>query len=199
MLIIFSMFIETLVNQDATGGFDILWIILPLLLCVMLMGQGRGGGGGGGTAQETVSESWYTGQDIGTTYKTIETAVTEWRKEAEEKREASKGVLSSLKGALGGGGSKERFVVEETIPPRLYKMSDPTGPIYFELTEVEGGGAVVKTTFSSALKNKMAKFKASLPLKIPAIPVGNRCPACGKAVLPEFNLCPYCGEKIIKG
>jgi len=195
------MFIGTLVNQEATGGFDILWIILPILLCVMLMGQGRGGGGGGGrgTAQETVSESWYTGQDIGTTYKTIETAVTEWRKEAEEKREASKGVLSSLKGALGGGGPKERFVVEETIPPRLYKMSDPTGPIYFELTEVEGGGAVVKATFSSELRSKMAKFKAGLPLKIPANPVGNRCPTCGKAVLPEFNLCPYCGEKIIKG
>lgn len=157
------MFIETLVNQDATGGFDILWIILPILLCLMLMGQGRGGGGG--TAQETVSESWYTGQDIETTFKTIETAVTEWRKEAEEKREASKGVLSSLKGALGGGGPKERFMVEETISPRLYKMSDSTGPIYFELTEVEGGGAVVKTTFGSELKSKMAKFKAGLPLK----------------------------------
>jgi uncharacterized OB-fold protein len=44
----------------------------------------------------------------------------------------------------------------------------------------------------------MAKLKADLPLRIPATPVGHRCPACGKPVLPEFNVCPYCGEKIIK-
>jgi len=192
------MFIEALVSQEGGGIFDVLWLILPILLCLMLMGRGRGGGGGGGAAQETVSESWYTAQDIETTFKTIEATVAEWRKEAEEKRETSKGVLSSLRGVLGGGKPEDRFAVKETIPPRLYRMSDPTGPIYFELTEVVGGGTVAKATFSSQLKSKMAKFKASLPLKIPAAPVGNRCPACGKPVLPEFNLCPYCGEKIIK-
>jgi hypothetical protein len=191
------MLIEALVNQESTGGFDTLWIILPILLCLMLMGQGRGGGGGG-TAQETVSEAWYTLQDTETTYKTIETAVAEWCKEAKEKKERSRGVLSSIKGALSGGKPGDRFVVKETIPPRLYRVSDTSGPIYFELTEVVGGGTVVKATFSSQLKSKMAKFKASLPLKIPATPIGNRCPACGKPVLPEFNLCPYCGEKIIK-
>jgi len=193
------MFIEALVNQEGGGIFDTLWWILPILLCLMLMGQGRGGGGGKGDAtNETVSESWYTPQDNETTYKTIEAAVTEWRKEAEEKSETSKGALSSLKGMLGGGKTEDRFVVKETIPPRLYRMSDPTGPIYFELTEVEGGGSVVRATFSSGVRSKMAKFKAGLPLKIPAAPIGNRCPACGKPVLPEFNLCPYCGEKIIK-
>ncbi|MCX6654448.1 MAG: zinc ribbon domain-containing protein [Candidatus Bathyarchaeota archaeon] len=192
------MFTEALVNQEATGGLDILWIILPVLLCVILMGQGRGGGGKRESTHETVYESWYTPQDNETTYKTIEAIVTEWRKEAEEKSEASKGALSSLRGILSGGKPEARFVVKETIPPRLYRMSDPTGPIYFELTEVEGGGSVVKATFSSDVRSKMAKFKASLPLKIPAAPIGNRCPACGKPVLPEFNLCPYCGEKIIK-
>jgi hypothetical protein len=193
------MFIEALVSQEGGGIFDILWLILPILLCLMLMGRGRGGGGGGGGAvQETVSESWYTAQDIEMTYKTIEATAAGWRKEAEEKRETSKGALSSLRGVLGGGKPEDRFVVKETIPPRLYRMSDPTGPIYFELTEVVGGGTVVKATLSSQLKSKMAKFKARLPLKIPAAPIGNRCPACGKPVLPEFNLCPYCGEKIIK-
>jgi len=193
-----GMFIEALVNQEGAGGLDIFWILLPLLCCVVFMTQGRGGGGKGGAEQETVSESWYMEQDIEKTFKTIEATVAEWRKEAEEKRETSKGVLSSLRGVLGGGKPEDRFVVKETIPPRLCRMSDPTGPIYFELTEVVGGGTVVKTTFSSDLRSKMAKFKASLPLKIPAAPVGNRCPACGKPVLPEFNLCPYCGEKIIK-
>jgi hypothetical protein len=192
------MFIEALVNQEANGFWDLLWIILPLLLCLMLMGRGRGGGGKGGAAQETVSDSWYTAQDIETTFKTIEAAVAGWRREAEEKRETSRGILSGLKGVFGGGKPEDRFVVKETVPPRLYRMSDPTGPIYFELTEVVGGGTVVRATFSSDLRSKMAKFKASLPLKIPAAPIGNRCPACGKPVLPEFNLCPYCGEKIIK-
>jgi hypothetical protein len=196
-VIIFRMFIGTLVAGDTTGGLDIFWILLPLLLCVLLMGQGRGSGGGGGTAGP-ISESWYTGQDIETTFKTIETVADEWRKKAKEKREASRGALSSLKNVLGGGAPKDRFVVEKTVSPRLLRMSDTTGPVFFELTEVEGGGVVVKATFNSELKGKIANFKASLPLRIPANPVGNRCPACGKAVLPEFNLCPYCGEKIIK-
>ena len=192
-----GMFIEGLVNQEASGGWDFLWIALPIFLCLLLMGQGRGSGGGS-TAQETVSESWYTMQDTETSYKTIENKVAEWRKEAEEKNERSRGILSSLKAAFGRGKPEDRFVVKETIPPRLYRVSDTSGPICFELTEVVGGGTVVQTTFSFQLKNRMAKFKASLPLKIPATPIGNRCPACGKPVLPEFNLCPYCGEKIIK-
>ena len=192
------MFMEALVSQEGNGGLDIFWILLPLLCCVLFMTQGRGGGGKGDAAQETVSESWYTAQDTEATYKTIEAAAAGWRGEAEEKREASKGILSSLRGVLGGGRPEDRFAVKETIPPRLFRMSDPTGPIYFELTEVVGGGTVVKATFSSQLKSKMAKFKAGLPLKIPAAPIGNRCPACGKPVLPEFNLCPYCGEKMIK-
>ena len=148
--------------------------------------------------KETVSESWYTIEDIETTFKTIEANVAEWHKEAEEKKETSKGILSNLKTVFSGRKSEDRFVTKETISPRLTRLSDPTGPIYFELTEVIGGGTVVKATFSSELRSRMAKFKASLPLKIPATPIGNRCPTCGKPVLPEFNLCPYCGEKIIK-
>ena len=77
-------------------------------------------------------------------------------------------------------------------------MVDRTGPIYFELTDVEGGGTVVKTEYNFSIKSLMARFKAGLPLKIPAAPIGNRCPACGKSVLSEFSLCPYCGEKLIK-
>jgi hypothetical protein len=68
------MFIEALVSQEGGGIFDILWLILPILLCLILMGQGRRGGGKGDAAQETVSESWYTTQDTETTYKVIEAA-----------------------------------------------------------------------------------------------------------------------------
>ena len=90
-----------------------------------------------------------------------------------------------------------RFEKEKT-PPRLISLSDATGPVYFEFTEVEGGGTVVKATYGSALKGRVAKLKATLPLKVPATPIGLSCPSCGKPVLKEFNLCPYCGTELIK-
>jgi hypothetical protein len=197
MILSIDMFLESLINQEGTGSFDLFWILVPLLCCVIFF-QGRRNDGGGGAAKETVSESWYTVQDIETTFRTIEATVAEWRKEANEKMETSKGILSNLKDAFGRGKLEDRFVTKETISPRLYRLTDPTGPIFFELIEVAGGGTVVKATFGSDLRGKMAKFKANLPLKIPATPIGNRCPACGKPVLPDFKICPYCGEKIIE-
>jgi hypothetical protein len=190
------MLISAIINQGEGVGLDnILWIILPLLCCMMAMGQR----GERASAPVTVTESWFTVQDIETTYKAVEAETAEWRKKAEErKKERGQSLTSRLRGALGGGKAGERYVVKETKQPRLFRMDDPTGPIYFELTEVEGGGTVVKTTYSTSIKIQMAGFKASLPLKIPAAPIGNRCPSCGKSVLPEFNICPYCGEKLIK-
>ena len=187
----------SLVGQEGTG-FDIFWIILPLLCCVMLMSQRRSG-----KPRElevaTVTDHWYTSQDIETTYKAIEAETSEWRKEAEERKETQTGIASSLRGIFGGGGRpEERFIIRQASPPRLFQLTDSSGPIYFELTEVEGGGTVVKATYGSAIRSRMAKFKAGLPLRIPAAPVGNRCPSCGKPVLPEFAVCPYCGTKLIK-
>ena len=189
------MLLEALVNQEGGGGIDFFWLLLPLLCCLMLMAQSRGGGGRSQASSENVTESWYTPQDIETTYKEIEAAVGEWRKEKEEKKETDRSFISRLRR---GRKAEESFVAKETIPPRLYRVSDASGPLYFELTEVEGGGTVVNSTFNSAIKSKVARFKAKIPIKIPATPVGIRCPACGKPVLPEFNLCPYCGSKLIK-
>jgi hypothetical protein len=159
----------------------------------MLMASGR-------SEQKEVpkseAESWYTTQNIEETYTSIENETAEWRKKAQESRERSGSFLSRLIGRTTK--VEERFVVQETISPRLLRLSDKTaGPIYFELTEVEGGGTVVKATYSSSIRRQIAEFKARSPLKIPAVPIGNRCPACGKPVLPEFILCPYCGEKLL--
>jgi len=194
------MWMSSLVNQE-TGGLDILWLVLPILCCVLALTTGRGGGGGDRRSEPREEvESWYTAQDIGTAYKAIEAKTAEWRKEAEESKEAPRGIGERLRGALGGGrgAPEERFVVKEAVEPKLYRLDDRSGPIFFELTEVEGGGTVVKATYGSTIKTRMAKFKTELPLKIPATPIGNRCPSCGKPVLPEFVVCPYCGEKLIR-
>lgn len=187
--------ISPFVNQGEGGGFDIFWIILPLLCCVMAMAQSRGEKK---PERGTMTESWFTTQNIEITYQSIEEETAEWRREAEERKEEPTSFTSKLMGAFSRGKAVERFVVIEELPSRLYRLTDSTGPIYFELTEVEGGGTVVKATYNSSIKGRMAKFKAGLPLKIPAAPIGNRCPSCGKSVLPEFILCPYCGEKLMR-
>jgi len=188
------MLISSMINQGEGGGFDLMWVLLPLLCCIMAMSQR----GERRPSRETVIESSFTIQDIETTYKAIEQETSGWRTEMEERKEEPTSFISKLTGTFRGGKAEERFVVKEAVPPRLYRLADSTGPIYFELTEVEGGGTVVKTTYDSAIKSRIAKFKAGLPLKIPAAPIGNRCPSCGKSVLREFNLCPYCGEKLLK-
>lgn len=188
------MLISSMINQGEGGGLDLIWILLPLLCCVMMMTQR----GERRPVHETVTESSFTVEDIDTTYKTIERETAGWQREMEEGKGGPTPFASKLRWIIGGGKAEERFVVRESVPPRLHRLDDSTGPIYFELTEVEGGGTVVKTTYNPAIKSRMAKFKASLPLKIPATPIGDNCPSCGKPVLREFNVCPYCGEKMLK-
>jgi len=185
--------ILSLIGQEG-GGFDFIWYLLPLLCCFMTMGQR------GESRQEsgTESESFYTTQDIQESFGRIEEEVAKWRQEALERKEASGGVVSSIRRLIGGGQPAERFVEEENSPPRLLSLTDSSGPVYFELTEVEGGGTVVKATYGRSIRRRVATLKAELPLKIPATPVGLNCPSCGKPVLREFNLCPYCGSELIK-
>jgi hypothetical protein len=188
------MLISSMVAQDGGGGLDIIWWILPLLCC-MLASQQRERA----PTRDTVTENWYTVQDVEAAYDAVVERAAEWREEALTAKPTSEPLMSKVSKALGGGGRDvDRFVEGDAKPPRLYRMRDRTGPIYFELTEVEGGGTVVKATYSPMIKVRMAKLKADLPLRIPATPVGHRCPACGKPVLPEFNVCPYCGEKMIE-
>jgi len=160
----------------------------------MTMGQR----GEGPKESGTESESFYTTQDIQESFARIEKEVDEWRQDARERKETSGGIVSSVRNLLGGGQPAERFVEEENTPPRLLSLTDSSGPIYFEFTEVEGGGTVVKATYGRSIRRRVATLKAELPLKIPAVPVGLKCPSCGKPVLREFNLCPYCGSELMK-
>ena len=186
--------ILSFVGQEGGGGFDIIWLLLPLLCCMMTMGQR------GEKPQEagTEAESFYTTQSIQESFEGIEKEVAKWRLEAQEKKEEPESAIASVTKLLRRGPPPERFVEKEKNPPRLLSLADSSGPIYFEFTEVEGGGTVVKATYSPVLKGRVARLKAGLPLKVPAAPIGLSCPSCGKSVLREFNLCPYCGSQLIK-
>jgi hypothetical protein len=185
-----------LIGQEG-GGFDWLTFLLPAIFCIMCMSMGQSRGekpSEGGTE----SENWYTPKGIEESYDTIVVEAADWRKEAEiSDRESSESFMGRLRGVLGGR-PQPRYVVREEVKPRLFRMMDRTGPIYFELTEVEEGGTVIKATYNRAIKARVARMKAMQPLKIPKAPIASRCPACGKPTLEEFVLCPYCGEKLIK-
>ena len=188
--------IPPFVGQEGQG-LDWLTLLLPILACFLCMGQSQGGSAP--QRGNTETESWYTPQGIDEAYAAILAEAAEWRREAEEEASASSGSITSrLGGILGGGRGEARFTVREEIAPRLYRMADRSGPIYFEFTDVDDGGTVVKATYDSSIKARITRFKAGQPLKIPAIPVGRRCQTCGKPVLPEFSVCPYCGEKLIE-
>lgn len=188
--------IPPIVGQEGGGGFDFIWLLLPLLCCMMSMGQR--GGGPSPSQRGSESESWFTSLDIESAYKMIDEEASRWREKYKVEREDGGSIIDRLKGILGGGEPKPRFLVDEEDPPKLLVLSDQSGPIYFELTEVEGGGTVVKSTYDLAVKRRIARLKTDLPVKIPATPIGLRCPACGKPVMPEFDLCPYCGERLVK-
>jgi hypothetical protein len=186
--------IPLFVAQEGGGGLDLIWILLPLLCC-MMMGQGRGE-----KPQEAGSEtdSFYTTQPIQESFDRIADETARWRKEAQERKEEPTGIVASITGMLRRGPPPERFTDKERSPPRLLTLNDTTGPLYFEFTEVEGGGTVVKATYSPLLKARVARLKAALPLKVPATPIGLTCPSCGKPVHREFKLCPYCGTQLIQ-
>jgi hypothetical protein len=178
------------------GGFDIISTLLPIICCAIAIPLiSRSGGGQSSRPHTGESDIWYTTQNIDEAYETINKEVDSWREKAKEEDAKPKSFVSKL---TGGKKKGPRFVVKESIAPRLITIGDPVlGATYFELTEVEEGGTTVKASYSSAAKNQIVEFKARSPLKIPRVPIGNTCPSCGKAVLSEFTLCPYCGQKLI--
>ena len=188
------MLSSSLVSQ---GGnlFDFLLIALPFIALYFYFTQSRGEKLPEG---ETVTDMWYTPQGIEETYEAVVGVIEEWRGEEATSESESSGQPPGLLRGLARRRSESRFVEREKDPPRLYRMLDRTGPIYFEFTEVDGGGTVVKATYNSNIKARVTRFKAKQPLRIPAVPIGGKCPACGKTTLPEFKLCPYCGETLIK-
>ena len=184
-----------LITQEAGGGLDLIWWLVPLICCFLTMSQRDDKP----KETEKETETFYTSLDIDEAFAALEEKIETWRLDEKEMGKEQKGITVTINKLLGRSSNVERFAEIDKQPPRLYSLDDVTGAMYFELTEVEGGGTVVKITYGPLLKGRMARLKAALPLKVPAIPVGLKCPSCGKPVLHEFNLCPYCGTELIKG
>jgi hypothetical protein len=185
-----------LIAETNGGEIDLLSTLLPIICCVIMIPLlSRSGGGQPSQAPTRESDIWYTTQNIDEAYETINNEVDSWRTKAQEEDAKPRSFISRL---TGGKTKGPRYVVKESMAPRLLTIGDPRmGTIYFELITVEEGGTTVKASFGSAVKNQIVEFKARSPLAIPRVPIGNNCPSCGKSVLREFTLCPYCGQKLI--
>jgi len=91
---------------------------------------------------------------------------------------------------------KERFTVTQSLPPRLYRLSDPLeGEVTFEFTDTEAGGTSIRINYQPPARGRVQTFRAAVPVKLPYA-AGKPCSACGRPVLPDFVACPYCGQKL---
>jgi len=169
-----------------------LLLLLPLLICCMLplitrlfqkpIPSGLTG---------TETDVWFTSYGINEAFETVKNHVFSWKSE-EERKATSSSRFSFLKSKH----PSERFIISESIPPRLIKFSDPIeGNVTFEFTETEPGGTAIRVNYYPTLRDRIQKMRANFPLKIP-FAAGLPCPACGKPVFPDFKVCPFCGEKL---
>lgn len=189
-----SLLIASFVSQAEGEGIALIYWIIPAICLIIAYFQPKGEKA---PEREMLVESWFIPQGIDEAYSTIISEMDEWRS-TEATRSPPDSMITRLLSSIKPQGSMERFVLKEELPPRLYRMEDTSGPLFFELTTVEGGGTVVRTMYDYAIKARMARFRASQPAKIPATPIGLNCPSCGKPVLQDFVVCPYCTEKLIK-
>ena len=156
-----------------------------MMLCCMLPTLFRGQS----TPETKESDSWYVSYGIQEAYNAITEEVDVWRERAEIRRSKNRFSFLSLK-------KSAFFVVDEAVPPKLYRVNDEqSGNISFEFTEVEGGGTSVKSMYDSKSRALVQGLKAKMPTKIPAS--GPKvCPSCGREIMPDFKVCPFCGTRI---
>jgi hypothetical protein len=179
------------VLQAAANGqspLTMLLLIIPLLLCCMLPQLMKRGQGSAGSTTTAESDVWFTSYKSDEAFELVKKEIDNWRQQS---LETTKPPRFSLRKA-----PKERFTVTQSLPPRLYRVSDPIeGEIAFEFTETEVGGTAVRVNFNASSRSRVQTFRASLPIKTPYA-AGIPCNACGRPVLPDFVVCPFCGQKL---
>jgi hypothetical protein len=171
-----------------TSNWTMLLMIIPLLLCCMMPMLMRRGQGTAGPSTPGESDVWFTTYKSDEAFELVKKEVDNWRQQSLESMKPSRFSLRKI--------PKERFTVTQSLPPRLYRLSDPLeGEVAFEFTETEIGGTSIRVNFQSPARARVQTFRASLPIKQP-FAAGKPCTACGKPVLPDFVACPYCGQKL---
>lgn len=92
--------------------------------------------------------------DVNATYDLIVKQIDEWRQNPFKPNRIS---FASFRLRV------PRFEVHKSIPPRLYRIIDRyAGVITFELTPKDGGGTVVKISYSSGSQDLIKEFKTKL-------------------------------------
>ena len=178
----------------ATTGTDTLTQFLPLLLlCCMLPLLMRGQQQSSSAGISTEMDIWFTGYTPQETYDSVIKTVDKMREKAMSlPPKKSRNPFSRNKGP------QPRYVVDQADPPKLYKVSDrDDGPLVFEVSEAEGGGTMVKTTFTPRTRSSIQTLKTEMPVRKFVMPQPKEavCSSCGKPRLPEWQVCPYCGNK----
>jgi hypothetical protein len=186
------MILISLIGQGDWGGYDPIFWILPILFCMYSLQQSKKNRYPG---KEKLIESWYTTLDIETVYNLTREEIEGWREKATKPLTSARSVIKSLRTPKD---ERTRFIIKEEKPPRLLRVKDSKDPMFFELSEVDEGGTVIRITYNNRHKAKIARFKASLPIRIPTVPMGTICQSCERSVLSEYIICPYCGDKIHK-
>jgi hypothetical protein len=149
------------------------------------MKRGQGSAASGTTAE---SDVWFTSYKPDEAFELVKKEIDNWRQQSLETYKPPRFSLSKA--------PKERFTVTQSLPPRLYRVSDPIeGETAFEFTETEIGGTAVRVNFNASSRSRVQTFRAALPIKTPYA-AGIPCNACGRPVLPDFVVCPYCGQKL---
>jgi hypothetical protein len=176
-------------GQEPQSNLQMLLLLIPLILCCMmpmLMRRGQGAAAPSGSAGE--SDVWFTSYKPDEAYELVKKEVENWRQQSVQTTKPARFSLRKI--------PKERFSVSQSLPPRLYRLSDPLeGEVAFEFTEMEVGGTAVRVNFQPPARARVQTFRASLPIKLP-FAAGTPCSACGRPVLPDFVTCPYCGQKL---
>ena len=113
--------LQTTSSGQAPGGssLQMLLLIIPLLICCMLpMLMRRGQGGAASTGATGESDVWFTSYKPDEAFEIVKKEVENWRQQAVETMKPPP--RFSLRKP-----PKERFIVTQSLPPRLYRLSDP--------------------------------------------------------------------------
>lgn len=177
-----------------TDGTDIFSLLLPVIMCCLVMSL-MGRGQQPSTSPIVETDEWFVPFEIQKAFDVINEEAMNWKQKAKKIKPST---ISRISNMFYRRSEKERFVIEQSISPRLIRLNDSyEGKITFELTKADEVGTSVKVTYGSRARDRIKTFRAQMPVKVPPPPPReNICKSCGRPIQPEFVACPYCGEKL---